>query len=72
MRHFTTELKALNQDGQLCTFRGPVIHEISIINAYNYCQNNGLGYLRITGELYGYASLNAKTSKIELVTFEQN
>jgi|WetSurMetagenome_2_1015567.scaffolds.fasta_scaffold1115843_1 hypothetical protein len=73
MRHFTTEIEAINQEtGELCTFRGPIVHEISYLNAYNYCQCNGLGYLKITGELFGYVSLNSKSNKIELANFEYN
>ncbi len=59
MRYFTTELRAINvENGELCTFRGQLIEAISFQDAKDYCNENGLGYLKITGELVEYVELD--------------
>jgi hypothetical protein len=52
MRKFRTEIKAISPiDGELKTFDGPVIQSISYDLAQQYCDNNGLGYCKVVGEL---------------------
>jgi len=49
---FTTQLKAINPaTGEISTFCGPHIPAISIEDAQDYCDNNGLGYCVVIGEL---------------------
>ena len=49
---FTTELRAIDPlDGELKTWCGPYINAISFSDARQYCDNNGLGYLVVTGVL---------------------
>lgn len=52
MKIWVTEIKAICPiDGGLKTFGGPNIKAPSRQLAHEYCQNNGLGYCSITGEL---------------------
>jgi len=52
MRKFTTELRAIDpSDGEIKTWQGPDIDAISFADAQQYCINNGLGYLTVTGIL---------------------
>lgn len=52
MKLFTTELRAIDpRDGELKTWCGPHVPGISWDDARWYCDNNGLGYCRVTGEL---------------------
>lgn len=52
MKIWGTEVKAICPiDGELKTFGGPNIKAPSRQLAHEYCQNNGLGYCRITDEL---------------------
>jgi len=49
---FTTEIKAIDPaDGELKAWCGPSIDAISPGMAKLYCQQNGLGYCKITGQL---------------------
>ena len=60
MFYFTTELEAICQaTGELLTFAGPNIKAVSFDLAHQYCQNNGFGYLRITGILQKEIDLNS-------------
>jgi hypothetical protein len=52
MKLYTTELKAIDpHDGQLKTWMGEYIEAISFQDAQNYCEQHGLGYLKVIGEL---------------------
>lgn len=51
MKRWTTELTATDREGNLFTWVGQVITAPSWQLAEEYCEKNGLGYLRITGEL---------------------
>jgi hypothetical protein len=52
MKTFSTVIKAINpMNGELATFIGPNIEALSRKLAFKYCQNNGLGYCDISGEL---------------------
>lgn len=49
---YVTELNAIDpRDGQLKNWCGPNVPGISFEDARWYCDNNGLGYLRVVGEL---------------------
>lgn len=49
---FVTELKAIDpKDGILKTWTGPNVPGVSIDTAEQYCQENGLGYLTVLGQL---------------------
>jgi len=52
MKIWTTEIKALSPiDGELHTYGGPNVPGINRKDAYRYCEENGLGYCRVDGEL---------------------
>lgn len=52
MKYWTTTIKAIDpKDGQLKKYSGQTVLGISFQDAENYCQNNGLGYLTVEGEL---------------------
>jgi len=52
MRQWVTEIKALNPStNQMKVWGGPNIPGITKLDAEQYCQNNGLGYCKIIGEL---------------------
>lgn len=52
MKTYLTEIKAICPiTGELSTFAGPEIEAVSFGMAEIYCQENGLGYCRVTGEL---------------------
>jgi len=52
MKYYATKFQAIDpQDGKLKTWMGNDIPAISWEAAEKYCQKNGLGYLRIIGEL---------------------
>ena len=62
MNYYTTELKAIEPiSGELRTFCGPYVPAISWAQAEEFCQNNGFGYLRITGQLV--AEIGTKVDK---------
>ena len=51
---FTTELIAIDPaDGQLKTWAGPYIDALSYEHARVICDTKGMGYLKVTGLLYG-------------------
>ena len=47
---YTTIIRA-SKDGELKTFSGPHVPGISVADAQQYCEDNGLGYCRILGLL---------------------
>lgn len=52
MKLWVTEIIAKNPyTGELKKYCGPEVPGISMDDARNYCENNGLGYCRIIGEL---------------------
>lgn len=52
MKLFTTTIQAIDpSDGELKLWFGPNVPAISFNDARNYCDNNGLGYCKIHGEL---------------------
>lgn len=59
MRKFTTELRAIDpNDGELKTWQGPDIDAVSFDDARQYCDNNGLGYLKVVGLLVAEVELD--------------
>ena len=49
---YTTIIKAVDpKDGKIKTWGGPYIEAVSFEDARNYCQNNGLGYCIVVGQL---------------------
>jgi len=52
MKLFTTQIKAIDpRDGKLKTYSGQHVPGLSFEDAEMYCQQNGLGYCKVTGEL---------------------
>ena len=52
MKLFTTTIKAIDpSDGELKLWGGPNVPGISFKDARQYCDENGLGYCDILGEL---------------------
>jgi hypothetical protein len=52
MKIYTTMIKAIDpRDGELKSWAGPNVPGISFADARWYCDNNGLGYCEIHGEL---------------------
>lgn len=52
MNVYVTEIKAIDPEtGELFIWCGPHIEAKSIEEARKYCDNNGLGYCKITGKL---------------------
>ncbi len=52
MKQYLTEIKAIDPvDGEIKTFAGPNVPGITFADAEVYCQNNGLGYCKVIGEL---------------------
>lgn len=52
MKTFVTTVSALcPKTGELKTYCGPHVPGISIEDAKNYCEQNGLGYCKVEGEL---------------------
>jgi hypothetical protein len=49
---YTTQIKAIDPaDGEMKTWCGPNVPGISFSDARWYCDNNGLGYCEVTGQL---------------------
>lgn len=52
MKLYTTRIRAINPlNGEMAVFSGPYVPGISLEDARNYCQENGLGYCEVDGEL---------------------
>ncbi|HZK60923.1 MAG TPA: hypothetical protein VFC41_02525 [Anaerovoracaceae bacterium] len=51
MRLWATEIWTINKAGEIILYRGPNIEAPSWTLAEVYCQENGLGYCEIKGEL---------------------
>ena len=63
MTLYTTILKAINSEGELRTFCGQHVEGLSMEDAQDRCQKEGLGYLIVTGELI--AEINTKKDSLE-------
>ncbi len=49
---FVTEIRAISPiDGELKTYGGPNVPGINEQTAQEYCEMNGLGYCKVTGQL---------------------
>jgi len=49
---YTTEIRAIDPlDGEMKTWGGPNVPGISWEDARWYCDNNGLGYCKVNGQL---------------------
>ena len=52
MKIYITKIKAIDpKNGEMCTWTGPRVKGISFADAQKYCDENGLGYCEIGGEL---------------------
>ena len=52
MKTFLTEIYAMcPQEGIMKTYLGPLVPGISYEDAQHNCENNGLGYCKMTGNL---------------------
>ena len=52
MKQWVTEIKAIRpQDGELIVYCGPEVPGETHEDAKAYCQENGLGYCNVLGEL---------------------
>jgi hypothetical protein len=52
MKFWYTEIKAISPvDGALKVYCGPNVPGINEKTAQEYCENNGLGYCKVIGEL---------------------
>ena len=51
MKVWTTEILAIDTNGEIVLYRGPNIEAETWKGAEKYCQENGLGYCKVTGEL---------------------
>ena len=68
---FTTSIKALDPlTGVMKTWCGPHVPGISFRDAERYCQENGLGYCKVTGILV--AEIDAATGEREDFDQEMN
>ena len=67
---FTSELHAIDPaDGELKLWQGPHIEAISLSMAENFCQQNGLGYLKITGILVKEIEVDFNLNKLKETDF---
>jgi len=54
VKKYATEILAIDPiDREMKTWTGPIIEAQSESNAFDFCQNNGLGYCNIVGEVVG-------------------
>jgi hypothetical protein len=51
MKVWTTEIQAIGTNGEIALYRGPNIEAETMELAEKYCQENGLGYCKVKGEL---------------------
>lgn len=52
MKKFTTEIRAIDpDDNEIKLWQGPHISANDFVAAEKYCQENGLGYCKVIGEL---------------------
>ena len=63
MNTYLTELTAVGPDGVLRVYAGEEIQAITWGMAELYCQQNGLGYLRVIGELVASFDYNEPIPK---------
>lgn len=66
MKYWVTTIKAINpRTSLLDNWIGPNVPGISKKDAERYCQQNGLGYCQIAGELIAEGYIDPKTGKID-------
>lgn len=54
MKKFVTIIHAIDpKTGELCKWIGPTIEAASFYDAERYCNENGLGYCEVDGEMLG-------------------
>lgn len=54
MKKFVTIIQAIDpKTGELCKWVGPTIEAESFSDAEKYCNDNGLGYCGVDGEMVG-------------------
>ena len=64
MKLWVTEIIAIDPlSGELKKYGGPEVRGINAQAAWDYCQQNGLGYCRVQGELV--AEIPCKTGTFE-------
>jgi len=51
MKKWLTEVKAVDKKGDMKTYGGPDVEAPSWELAQEYCEQNGLGYCKVIGEL---------------------
>lgn len=52
MKLYVTEIIAIRpSDGEMITYCGPEVPGLTAQDAQDYCENNGLGYCKVLGEL---------------------
>jgi len=52
MKLWLTQIQAISPiDGERKTYGGPYVKGISMQHAQAYCENNGMGYCKVVGEL---------------------
>lgn len=52
MNLYTTQIQAIDfKDGQIKTWNGPNVPGLTQQHAEQYCEENGLGYCKVTGKL---------------------
>lgn len=65
MRLWVTKITAIDpMSGELCEYIGPNVPGINWDDAEDYCQQNGLGYCAICGELIAEIPINDTTGEI--------
>jgi hypothetical protein len=52
MKQWVTEIKAISPNhGEIAVYGGPNVPGLTLTHAQQYCEENGLGYCRVIGEL---------------------
>ena len=53
MKRYNTKIRAIDPNtGLICNWSGPIIEAESFEGAVKFCQENGLGYCTVDGELF--------------------
>lgn len=67
MRMFATKIRAIDPEtGEMETWEGPHVPGISIADAKDYCQNHGLGYCEVYGELVATVPIKPGTTEPDM------
>lgn len=76
MKEYVTEVKAISPtDGELKKYCGPNVPGISFSDAQAFCENNGLGYCKVIGELVAEIPCKPGTHEADfskMVDYEQS